>query len=55
MPKKGKDREQFTLALLDKFKVKLHTAKEKEQSKTEEAAAEAATADVAVEDDEESW
>lgn len=55
LPKKGKDREQFTLALLDKFKVKLHTAKEKEQSKTEEAAAEAVTADVAVEDDEESW
>uniref|UniRef100_A0A6P7GAM0 Spliceosome-associated protein CWC27 homolog n=1 Tax=Diabrotica virgifera virgifera TaxID=50390 RepID=A0A6P7GAM0_DIAVI len=49
LPKKGSDREKFTLALLDKFKKKLHTAKEKEQNKDEEKPEENE------EDDERSW
>ncbi|XP_050510630.1 spliceosome-associated protein CWC27 homolog [Diabrotica virgifera virgifera] len=49
LPQKGSDREKFTLALLDKFKKKLHTAKEKEQNKDEEKPEENE------EDDERSW
>lgn len=37
MPKKGAGREEFTLSLLEKFKNKLHSAKEKsEEEETEE-------------------
>ncbi|CAH1999798.1 unnamed protein product [Acanthoscelides obtectus] len=35
LPKKGAGREQFTLSLLEKFKKKLHSAKEKEPEETE--------------------
>lgn len=36
LPKKGSGREKFTLDLLEKFKKKLHCAKEKEPSGEDE-------------------
>lgn len=36
MPKKGAGREEFTLGLLEKFKKKLHSVKEKSEEETEE-------------------